>query len=109
MKTEYSYALLLSKYKIFQTTNQNVGNELSWNYKKIKPLPAEYETSMNAKLGLRSQVKACKILCMSSLAFRQMYTQNIWAPAHWGLGEIDGLLVPPGKASNLLTNHLITV
>ena len=30
------------------------------------------------------------------------------APAHWGLGEIDGLLVPPGKASNLLTNHLIT-
>ena len=25
-KTEYSYALLLSKYKVFQTTNQNVGN-----------------------------------------------------------------------------------
>ena len=25
-----------------------------------------------------------------------------------GLGEIDGLLVPPGKASNLLTDHLIT-
>ena len=33
---------------------------------------------------------------------------GIWAPAHWGLGEIDGLLVPPGKASNLLTDHLIT-
>ena len=26
----------------------------------------------------------------------------------WGLGEIDGLLVPPGKASKLLTDHLIT-
>ena len=24
------------------------------------------------------------------------------------LGEIDGLLVPSGKASNLLTDHLIT-
>ena len=23
-------------------------------------------------------------------------------------GEIDGLLVPPGKASYLLTNHMIT-
>ena len=33
---------------------------------------------------------------------------GIWVPAHWGLGEIDGLLVPPGKASNLLTDHLIT-
>ena len=33
---------------------------------------------------------------------------GIWAPAHWGLGEIDGLLVPPGKASKLLTDHLIT-
>ena len=32
-----------------------------------------------------------------------------WAPTHWGLGEIDGLLVPPGKASNLLTDHLIMV
>ena len=32
----------------------------------------------------------------------------IWAPAHWGLGEIDGLLVPPGKASKLLTDHLMT-
>ena len=27
VKTEYSYALLLSKYKVFQTTNQNGGNE----------------------------------------------------------------------------------
>ena len=27
---------------------------------------------------------------------------------HWGPGEIVGLLVPPGKASNLLTDHLIT-
>ena len=25
-----------------------------------------------------------------------------------GLGEIDGLLVPPGKAYKLLTDHLIT-
>ena len=32
----------------------------------------------------------------------------IFAPAHWSLGEIDGLLVPPGKASKLLTDHLIT-
>ena len=30
------------------------------------------------------------------------------APANLGLGEIGGLLVPPGKASNLLTDHLIT-
>ena len=29
-------------------------------------------------------------------------------PAHWSLGQIDGLLVPPGKASKLLTDHLIT-
>ena len=33
---------------------------------------------------------------------------GIWAPAHWGLGEIDGLLVPPDKASKLLTDRLIT-
>ena len=25
------------------------------------------------------------------------------APAHWGLEEIDGLLVPPGKACTMLT------
>ena len=31
---------------------------------------------------------------------------GLWAPAHWGPGEIDGLLVPPGKASNLLTDHI---
>ena len=33
---------------------------------------------------------------------------GIWAPANWGLAAIDGLLVPPGKASKLLTDHLIT-
>ena len=33
---------------------------------------------------------------------------GIWALAHWGVGEIYWLLVPPGKASNLLTAHLIT-
>ena len=33
---------------------------------------------------------------------------GIWAPAHWGLGKIDGLLEPQGKASNLLTDQLIT-
>ena len=33
---------------------------------------------------------------------------GIWALAHWGLGEIDGLLVSPGKASKLLTDYLIT-
>ena len=27
------------------------------------------------------------------------------APAHWGLGEIDWLLVPSGKASNLLSDR----
>ena len=32
LRTEYPYALLLSKYKVFQTTNQNVCNLLSWNY-----------------------------------------------------------------------------
>ena len=31
------------------------------------------------------------------------------APPIGGLGEIDGLLVPPGKASYLLTDHRITV
>ena len=31
---------------------------------------------------------------------------GIWTPAHWGLGEIDGLFVPPCKASKLLTDHL---
>ena len=35
-------------------------------------------------------------------------TEGKWVPAHWALEEIDGLLVPPGKASNLLTHHLIT-
>ena len=29
-------------------------------------------------------------------------------PAHWGIGEIDEQLLPPGKASNLLTDRLIT-
>ena len=29
-------------------------------------------------------------------------------PIGTGLGAKDGLLVPPGKASNLLTDHLIT-
>ena len=29
-------------------------------------------------------------------------------PRFWGLGEIDGLLVPPGKASKLLADHLIS-
>ena len=33
---------------------------------------------------------------------------GIWVPVHWGIGEIDGLFVPPGKASYLLTDHLIT-
>ena len=32
----------------------------------------------------------------------------VWALAYWGLGEIDELLVPRGKASKLLTDHLIT-
>ena len=31
-----------------------------------------------------------------------------WAPAHWGLGEIAGLLVPPGETSYLLADHLTT-
>ena len=33
---------------------------------------------------------------------------GILAPAHWGLGGIDGLLVPPGITSNLLSDHMIT-
>ena len=33
---------------------------------------------------------------------------GIWVSAHWGLGEMDGLLVTPVKASNLLIGHLIT-
>ena len=36
------------------------------------------------------------------------HSLSCFCPAHWGLGEIDGLLVPPDKASNLLTDHLIT-
>ena len=31
-----------------------------------------------------------------------------YGPRQRGLGEIDGLLVLPGKASKLLTDHLIT-
>ena len=33
---------------------------------------------------------------------------EIRAPAHLGPGEIDGLLVPPGKACSLLTDYLNT-
>ena len=33
---------------------------------------------------------------------------GVWAPTHWDLGEIYGLLVRPGKVSNLLTDHLVT-
>ena len=40
--------------------------------------------------------------------FKPLLTGGNMGPAHRGLGEIDGLLVPPGKASNLLTDHLIT-
>ena len=29
-------------------------------------------------------------------------------PVNWGLEAIDGLIVLPGKASNLLNDHLIT-
>ena len=32
-----------------------------------------------------------------------MFSGGNMASAHWGLGEIDGLLVPPGKASNLIS------
>ena len=45
---------------------------------------------------------------LSVLCAHSFYHTKYDAPAHWGLGEIDGLLVPPGKASNLLTDHLIT-
>ena len=38
-------------------------------------------------------------------SYRQGGQAGIQNPAHWGLGEIDGLLVPPGKASNLLVNR----
>ena len=31
-----------------------------------------------------------------------------WSPAHWGPEEINGLLVSPGKAYMLRTDHLIT-
>ena len=37
-----------------------------------------------------------------------LYKDRYYAPAHWGLGERDGLLVSPGKASNRPTDHLIT-
>ena len=33
--------------------------------------------------------------------------ENI-GPAHLGPKEIDGLTVPPGKVSTLLTEHLVT-
>ena len=33
---------------------------------------------------------------------------GIWAAAHWGLGKISRLLMSPGKASLLLTDHHIT-
>ena len=43
-----------------------------------------------------------------SVKSRQRKYLKKGSPTHWGIGEIDGLLVPPGKASNLLTDHLIT-
>ena len=42
------------------------------------------------------------------IEFSWLGSVGIWAPANWGLGEIDGLLMPPSKASKLLTDHLIT-
>ena len=42
---------------------------------------------------------------MSNIVIRSLI--HCKALAHWGLGEIDGLLVPPGKASKLLTDRLI--
>ena len=43
----------------------------------------------------------CRVQCC-------VFEQDTFTPYMQGLGEIDGLLVPPGKGSNLLTDHLIT-
>ena len=49
---------------------------------------------------------------MSKIASTPIYVKTPskmpTAPAHWGLGEIGWLLVPPGKAYHQLTDHLIT-
>ena len=52
----------------------------------------------------------CKnhVLALRTIIVVRNLSKYSKGPAHWGLGEIDGLLVPPGKASNLLTDHLIT-
>ena len=53
-------------------------------------------------------IRHCLVNCITlSLFYQHVYT-DLGAPTHWGLGEIDGLLVPPGKACKLLTDHLIT-
>ena len=39
---------------------------------------------------------------------QQGWSDGNMDPAHWGVGEIDALLVPPGTAFKLLTDHLIT-
>ena len=48
------------------------------------------------------------VFCTVTIVVHTMANSFIWAPAYWGLGEIYGLLVPPGKASNLLSDHMIT-
>ena len=38
IETEYYYAWILSRYKVFQQTNQNVGNEYTWNNVVVKTI-----------------------------------------------------------------------
>ena len=62
-------------------------------------------TSLESMMCVRSKAPTLRTELYTHASDRVI----VRAPVHWGLGEIDGLLVPPGKASNLLTDHLITV
>ena len=78
-----------------QTSQMNGGHRSKYIH-----MNAFEQLLQNYKLGIMH--KAMDYTCHWSSK------TQIQAPAHWVLREIDGLLVPPGKASKLLTDHLIT-
>ena len=69
----------------------------------IKDLKENFQSDVKKKTSIQH-----KITDRLSTQPVRVGRVGIWAPAHWGLGEIGGLLVSPGKASNRPTDHLIT-
>ena len=49
-----------------------------------------------------------RFLALRVIVLQEFHTCKCMGPCPLGSKEIDGLLVPPGKASLLLTDHLIT-